>query len=337
MALLLFLFALASLLLWLPLPQPTHAGNTGQIGSGAGVSVSGDGTGNATRGSETGQTDHGNQHASAESGKDTANNPNETGVTRTPQALAIQANTHAQADTQAKPTLSQGSEQPAEPNTTTPETMPELGFASDLSALPTENDVATTEPAPSTLSATAFSDTMGNGQGAAGQAGMASFFGATGQGTRFVFVLDKSGSMNGKAFADARFELIRSLRALQPHEKFYVIFYDNDAEPMPAPGLVPATQGNIDRYVKWVREVSTGGGTDPTAAMTKALKDLKPDTIWLLSDGAFNVAVAETITQLNPQRRVHINTIAFKNRAGEAILKIIADENKGDYRFVGSR
>ncbi|MEM9419618.1 MAG: VWA domain-containing protein [Planctomycetota bacterium] len=204
---------------------------------------------------------------------------------------------------------------PAE-SATTP---PPLGFQSDLlaasvnppaAATPRQSDVGTANP------------------------GLASFFGQTGRGSRFVYIIDRSGSMQGDRFDAARFELIKSIRSLREHERFYVIFYSTNPIPMPASKLQPATPKNQQQQIDWIRTVSVGGGTNPTEAMSMALTGLKPDTIWLLSDGQFNVQVADTIKRLNPGARVQINTIAFHEKSGEAILKIIADENDGDYRFV---
>lgn len=164
--------------------------------------------------------------------------------------------------------------------------------------------------------------------------GAASFFGQVGRGTRFVYVIDKSGSMAGDRFADATFELVRSIRSLRPHERFSVIFYDSAPEPMPFSGLIPATPANQERAIEWVRSVSVGGGTDPRQAMLIALEQLNPDTIWLLSDGQFSIEATDAIRAANPDARVQINTIAFHDRGGEAVLQRIARENDGDYRFV---
>jgi len=197
-----------------------------------------------------------------------------------------------------------------------------LGFQSDLLAPP---PAVKPQPAGDLSVSTPGSATPG----------LASFFGQTGRGSRFVYIIDRSGSMDGDGFDAARFELIKSIRGLGEHERFYVIFYDSKAKPMPATGLVVASEKNRQRYIEWVRSVSVGGGTDPTQALTLALTKLKPDTIWLLSDGSFSAGVTATIQRLNPRAKVQINTIAFHHRGGETLLRIIADENDGDYRYVG--
>lgn len=158
------------------------------------------------------------------------------------------------------------------------------------------------------------------------------FLGAEGKGNRLVFVIDKSGSMSGARFQAARTALTQTLRTLPPETHFMIYFFDTNAEPMPVPEMLPATPANIDYAVKWVDARAIGGGTDPNTALRFAF-GLRPDTIWLLSDGEFPDPRA-MLRQFNPQRAVRINAIAFQDPSGAAQLKSIADENGGVYHFV---
>lgn len=158
------------------------------------------------------------------------------------------------------------------------------------------------------------------------------FLGAEGKGHRLVFVIDKSGSMGGARFDAVRAALTQTLRALPPETLFMIYFFDHGAEAMPANDMLPATPENVASAVKWVGTRGTSGGTDPTQALRWAF-GLKPDTIWLLSDGEFGDQTA-MLKQLNPNRAVRINTIAFQNPSGAVQLKSIADEHGGVYRFA---
>ena len=133
-------------------------------------------------------------------------------------------------------------------------------------------------------------------------------------------------------FTHTRYELKRSIRALPDDGEFFVIFFDTTALPMPASGLVRATAANRDRYSRWIDQQDVSGGTDPTDAMIQAL-GMKPDTIFLMSDGVFDIGVADRIRQANTHG-CSINTIAFHDRSGEPVLQRIAKENEGAYRFV---
>ncbi|HUU43206.1 MAG TPA: hypothetical protein VMX57_05470, partial [Planctomycetota bacterium] len=98
----------------------------------------------------------------------------------------------------------------------------------------------------------------------------------------------------------------------------------------------PASAGNKQKFLTWVEGIFPGGGTDPTGAMEQALA-FKPDAIWLMSDGLFDDIAAEFIRDHNPGKRVRIHTIAFYDNAGEPVLRRIAEQNRGNYRFVKPR
>jgi len=167
--------------------------------------------------------------------------------------------------------------------------------------------------------------------GAVGAASAPGFFGSRGRGTKFVYVVDRSSSMALDRFDAARNELISSLRRLQPGMFFYVIFFDNRHEAMRASSLQPAA--SLPQFLPWIESQQPGGGTDPEEAMKLALQ-LQPDTIWLLSDGQFSSRLSSVVRDMNRNKRVAINTIAFHERFGEVQLREIATENNGEYRFV---
>lgn len=169
----------------------------------------------------------------------------------------------------------------------------------------------------------------GGGKGRGG----ASFFGLEAKGGKFVYVVDRSGSMSGQPLLAAKGELTRSIMSLDDRVEFFVFFYNTDPTPMPGSDLVKASSRNVTEALNWIENVSAAGGTDPLSTMKLALS-LRPDAIWLLSDGQFDAQSAETIARDNPGGRVTIHTIAFFNRAGEAVLQKIAAENGGKYRFV---
>lgn len=175
-----------------------------------------------------------------------------------------------------------------------------------------------------------------SGSGAAGGGGGqggTSFMGVEARGKRVVYVIDRSGSMAGdERLKHANYELKRSIRAMPDDGEFFVIYFDTAALPMPAEHLMRATGANVNRFAKWIDQQTPNGGTDPTEAMTKALA-LGPDTIFLMSDGAFPEHAATQIRAANT-KNCAISTIAFHDPSGEALLERIARENEGTYRFV---
>jgi hypothetical protein len=152
------------------------------------------------------------------------------------------------------------------------------------------------------------------------------------RGTNIVFVLDRSLSMSqdGKSTA-ARRALVNALNALDPNKKFYVLFFPY--EEMPAPAPIPATPENVRAMSDWLNSVGHADRSDPAQALLRGLR-FTPDTVWLLSDGQFSPALAETIRGANGDLKAQINTIGFYSRDGEPVLRQIAQENHGTYHFV---
>ena len=164
-----------------------------------------------------------------------------------------------------------------------------------------------------------------------------SFFGTPSKGDRFVFIIDKSGSMRtGNRFTKAKAELIRVLRALPQNARFMIYFFDGGAEAMPANAMLAAVPQNIQFAERWINGRTFGrGGTNPSEALRFTF-NLEPDTVWLLTDGKFfnDKTVVGRIRLANPKKKIRINTLAIMNRDGEPVLKQIASENDGTYRFV---
>jgi hypothetical protein len=153
---------------------------------------------------------------------------------------------------------------------------------------------------------------------------------------KFVFVVDASGSMHGKRFDRARRELIYTLKRLGSQHQFYVVFFNAydfpQYHPLRTREFSAATPENIAKVQKWAAEFKPAGDTHPMSALRKAL-ELRPDAIFFLSDGAFEVRTLDLIRQFNKQKTV-IHTIGLEDKAGEALLEEIAARNNGKYHFV---
>jgi hypothetical protein len=175
---------------------------------------------------------------------------------------------------------------------------------------------------------------LAGGEGSGG--GGAEFFGIGGDGGTFVYVVDMSGSMNedGK-YERARAELLRSISSLDNGQSYYIIFYNDGWYPMAGDKPVVATAKQVDRTRRWVNRVWPGGGTFPMEALLRAL-ELKPDAIYFLSDGRFDPAVIEALRVQNraSHGQIPIHTIAFVNEETIGIMRQIAKQSGGKFRFV---
>jgi len=175
------------------------------------------------------------------------------------------------------------------------------------------------------------------GEKAGGQkAAAAEFFGVQASGKRIVYVVDCSLSMRGPRWRAAREELVRSLRALKRDVSFLVVFFSDDCYPMPGSTLQLATPGNIEIAANWIESTSLGWGTKPLASVQLAYAQ-EPDAIFLLTDGEFADRTAKFLRDENSEKgpkMASVHTIAFQSRDGIRLLKRIARENSGQFRYV---
>jgi hypothetical protein len=174
----------------------------------------------------------------------------------------------------------------------------------------------------------------------------ASFLGVEASGSKFVFVVDRSGSMAGARWLQARHELINSIKSLHDTQEFFIILYNESPSAMLGRTgrdlkLVKASKENIELVEKWLFRQIPAGNTSPKIAMRLAL-DLEADSVFLLSDGEFRDGTVEDLQRRNRHRdgerkgmvKTAIHCISFKSLAGAATLKFIADQNSGTFAFV---
>lgn len=151
---------------------------------------------------------------------------------------------------------------------------------------------------------------------------------------RIVYVVDRSGSMID-TFDFVRAELRRSISAMRRSQKFHVIFFSAGA-PLenPPQKLVSAIEANKQAAFAFFETVLPRGGTEPAAALARAL-DLEPDLVYLLSDGVdFAPDLMDRLNDWNRSRSVQICTIAYIDPGGRDVLERIAREHNGEFKFV---
>ena len=85
-----------------------------------------------------------------------------------------------------------------------------------------------------------------------------------------ILVIDRSGSMQGEAFEQAREAIRLALDRIDHDDRFNVIAFSNTALPL-FDGPVAASQANIDQAYRFIEQLSANGGTEIDAAMGLAM------------------------------------------------------------------
>lgn len=158
--------------------------------------------------------------------------------------------------------------------------------------------------------------------------------------SRVVFLCDGTGTMLGLKFDLLRRELASTIGSLKPVQNFNIILFADEGARAMSKTLAPGTPASRRQADEFLRKFSPGGATNPIPGIEMAFS-MKPQVIFLLSDGEFDNLVAYSdviakIKALNPNKQVKVYTILFGDRDDRAqqTLQTIASENGGTFRFV---
>ncbi|MBL4590520.1 MAG: hypothetical protein JKY96_01030 [Phycisphaerales bacterium] len=191
------------------------------------------------------------------------------------------------------------------------------------------------------------------GSAGAGSGNGASFFGLEAAGSRFAYIVDRSGSMNSLTSSGeqtrwemTRAELIRSITGLDTGAEFTVELYSGSSVSLFGTGdWIKATQPNKLSARVALFMIDPSGATHPNTAMDRVFT-LKPppDAIYLMTDGEFveSDRVSERIKSLNRGKRVPIHCILFGNPGGSPentkrvikVMRTIARTSGGRFTHI---
>lgn len=160
------------------------------------------------------------------------------------------------------------------------------------------------------------------------------FFGIRAEAGSVGFVVDCSGSMSGQRLERTKAELLESLLALDPSQTFYIVFFNGGPIPMSGQPRSPVSARPLEkvRAFKWVQGIMADDGTEPESSV-QMVGQMKPNVIYLLSDGEFGAFSPGTIGSLRADK-ITVHTVAFEDESGAQRLREIAQQTGGTYRFV---
>jgi uncharacterized protein with von Willebrand factor type A (vWA) domain len=180
--------------------------------------------------------------------------------------------------------------------------------------------------------------------------GTIEFFGSDGRERKVCYIVDCSGSMQG-IFTQVRKKLKESIKALQPDQYFYVIFFgDGELYEIGDGKLLRATPKAKAAADDFVDSIRPAGRTNAAAALERVVqiqdgKGLSPSLVYFLTDGfeltgedetAFPQRIASLLEKHTPEMK--INTIAFLPQADDRImLETIARRSGGKFLCIGDK
>ena len=186
------------------------------------------------------------------------------------------------------------------------------------------------------------SSTSGTGRGpGTGKKTKTNFFGVEGSGSSFVYVVDRSDSMNAYESAplrNAKRELLKSLESLNEYNQFQIVFYNDSLSPLSGK-MIFATDTNKRRAAGFVRGMPGDGGTAHLPALKQALA-MAPEVLFFLTDAddpRLTLPQLDDIQRRAELTRTTIHAVQFN--VGPATndggwIRDLAVMNRGTYKYV---
>ena len=151
-------------------------------------------------------------------------------------------------------------------------------------------------------------------------------------GRDWVFVLDVSGSMQGK-FATLANGVQQALGKLNPNDRFRIFAFNQSAREVTT-GFANATPENVRHYTGEVGHLNADGGTNLYAGLRAGLDSMDSDRtsgIALVTDGVANVGVTEKkeFLEMMSKYDVRLFTFIMGNSANQPLLEAMTEVSNG--------
>ncbi len=151
-------------------------------------------------------------------------------------------------------------------------------------------------------------------------------------GRDWVFVLDTSGSMQGK-FATLANGVQQALGRLNPADRFRIFLFNNSSRELTR-GFVTADANNVGQWAAEVGRLQASGGTNLYAGLQAGLDSLDSDRtsgLALVTDGVANVGITEkkAFLEMMQQHDVRLFTFIMGNSANRPLLEAMTEVSNG--------
>jgi Ca-activated chloride channel family protein len=151
-------------------------------------------------------------------------------------------------------------------------------------------------------------------------------------GRDWVFVLDTSGSMQGK-FATLANGVQQALGKLNPNDRFRIFTFSDSTRELTS-GFVTADTASVNQFAQAVGNLQSGGGTNLYAGLKAGLNGLDSDRssgIALVTDGVANVGVTQKkeFLKMMENHDVRLFTFIMGNSANRPLLEAMTEVSNG--------
>ncbi len=152
------------------------------------------------------------------------------------------------------------------------------------------------------------------------------------EGNDWIFVLDISGSMQGK-YATLVDGVQRALTKMRVDDRFRIVLFNSSSREL-TNGYVNATAENIKHYGQALLQVSPGSGTDLFSGLKKGLSSIDADRtsgIILVTDGVTNVGetAQRKFIELLQKKDIRLFTFIMGNSANRPLLDAMTRASNG--------
>ncbi len=152
---------------------------------------------------------------------------------------------------------------------------------------------------------------------------------------RVVFLIDHSGSMNGRPFKEAKQAVLSCIGKLKPDDRFGVVFFESATTVWPE-GLAAVDEALCESARRFVEGMDVAGGTELSRGIDAAVR-LLPEggDILLLTDA--QVFETRKIITRAASRGVRIHCLGIGSANGDRFLASLARKTGGASHFATPR
>jgi Ca-activated chloride channel family protein len=152
------------------------------------------------------------------------------------------------------------------------------------------------------------------------------------EGRDWVFVLDISGSMNGK-YATLAEGVRKALSGMRQGDRFRLVTFNDSATEL-TPGFIPVTKENVAQWADNVAAIRPQRGTNLHAGLSLGLSALDADrtgAVVLVTDGEANVGETSLRAMLSllEKKDARIFTCVLGNSANRPLLEALTKASSG--------